>query len=188
MSSPLAFSRDEGNALRMSDGGLAELYTLHRRELLRFLAARTGDATEADDLMQELWIRVANAQTGPIVNGRAYLFRIANNLVLDRVRERRRRGLREQKWSDAEHGPVPVSGEVADNRVDIEAEIEAREEAAILASAIANLPEGARRVLRLHKIDGLSHDEVSERLGISRSGVEKHMAVAMKHLRRLLAD
>lgn len=188
MDSPLAFRRDEGDAQGMSDGGLTELYTLYRRELLRFLTARTGDATEADDLMQELWIRVASAPTRPIANGRAYLFRIANNLVLDRVRERRRREIREQKWSDAEHGTVPASGEVADNRADIEAEMEARQEAAVLASAIANLPDGARRVLRLHKIDGLSHDEVAERLGISRSGVEKHMAVAMKHLRRLLAD
>jgi len=188
MGTPLAFTRDDGDAQGMSDRGLAELYTLHRRELLRFLAARTGVGTEADDLMQELWFKVANAPTGPVSNGRAYLFRIANNLVLDRVRERKRREIREQKWSDAEYGTVPASGEVADNRADIEAEMEARQEAAVLASAIANLPDGARRVLRLHKIDGLSHDEVAERLGISRSGVEKHMAVAMKHLRRLLVD
>lgn len=63
-----------------------------------------------------------------------------------------------------------------------------RDEAARLASAIAHLPDGARRVLRLHKIEGLSHGEVAARLGISKSGVEKHMAVAMKYLRRLLAD
>jgi DNA-directed RNA polymerase specialized sigma24 family protein len=42
-------------------------------------------------------------------------------------------------------------------------------------------------VLRLHKFDGLSHGEVAARLGISKSAVEKHMAVAMAHLRRLLA-
>jgi RNA polymerase sigma-70 factor (ECF subfamily) len=66
--------------------------------------------------------------------------------------------------------------------------IEADQEAQQLATAIAALPDGARRVFELHKIDGLSHVEVAERLGISRSGVEKHMAVAMKHLRRALAD
>jgi RNA polymerase sigma-70 factor (ECF subfamily) len=63
-----------------------------------------------------------------------------------------------------------------------------REIVARIASAIAALPEGAAQAFRLHKIDGLSHAEVAARLGISRSGVEKHIAVAMKHLRRLLAD
>jgi RNA polymerase sigma-70 factor (ECF subfamily) len=64
----------------------------------------------------------------------------------------------------------------------------AREETAALASAIAALPEGAGRAFRLHKIDGLSHAEVAAKLGISRSGVEKHIAVAMAHLRRMLGD
>ena len=40
----------------------------------------------------------------------------------------------------------------------------------------------------MHKFDGLSHAEIAARLGISRSGVEKHIAVAMVHLRRALKD
>lgn len=168
--------------------GLAGLYRLHRAELLRFLCARTGDTAEAEDVVQEVWLKIADLQTGPIANGKSYLFRIAHNLVLDRVRERKRRLAREQSWSDTEHGPLPPSGEVADTREDAARALEDREEAARLASAIANLPEGARNALRLHKIEGLSHGEVAARLGISKSGVEKHMAVAMKHLRRLLED
>lgn len=168
--------------------GLAALYRAHRAELLRFLVARTGDAAEAEDVVQELWLRLAAAPTGPIGNGRAYLFRMAHNLVLDRVRERTRRAARERRWSDDEHGPVPPAGEVADAHPTVEEEMVERDEAARLASAIAHLPDGARRVLRLHKIEGLSHGEVAARLGISKSGVEKHMAVAMKYLRRLLAD
>lgn len=180
------------NAGRMADGtsdtGLAELYRLHRAELLRFLTARTGDLAEAEDVVQDVWLRIGTASPGPIGNGKSYLFRIAHNLVLDRVRQRKRRVAREQSWSDTEHGPLPPSGEVPDIREDAARTLEEREEAARLASAIANLPEGARNVLRLHKIDGLSHGEVAARLGISKSGVEKHMAVAMKHLRRLLED
>jgi len=44
------------------------------------------------------------------------------------------------------------------------------------------------RVLKMHKLDGLSHGEVAAQLGISKSAVEKHMAVAMAYLRRLLKD
>lgn len=163
--------------------GLTALIAAHRAELLRFLAARTGDRDEAEDLLQELWLRVRGADAGPVANGRAYLFRAANNLVLDRARARRRRAARDTAWSQQEYGEDP-----ADPAANAEEEIVAREEAARLASAIGNLPEGARRALRLHKIDGLSHAETAARLGISKSGVEKHMAVAMKYLRAALKD
>lgn len=170
------------------ESGLAEVYRQQRVKLLRFLVARTGDPLEAEDVVQELWIRISTSKSGPITNESAYLFRVAHNLVLDRVRERKRRATREKNWSTTQHGPLSVSGEIADDRESIAEEVEARDEAARLASAIATLPDGARRVLRLHKIEGLSHGEVAAALGISKSGVEKHMAVAMKYLRRAMAE
>jgi RNA polymerase sigma factor (sigma-70 family) len=166
--------------------GLAALYLQHRAELVRFLAARTGDREEAEDIVQELWLKVRGTDSGPVANGRAYLYRMAQNLVLDRLRERGRRNVRERLWQDEEIGFY--RGEPADLRSNPEAEAAEREEVARVASAIAALPEGARRAFRLHKIDGLSHSEVARRLGISRSGVEKHIAVAMKHLRQRLGD
>ncbi|MBS0503763.1 MAG: RNA polymerase sigma factor [Proteobacteria bacterium] len=168
--------------------GLAALFEAHRAELLRFLAARTGNAVEAEDLAQELWLRAHRAPSGPVANGRAYLFRVANNLVLDQVRERVRRQKRDHSWHAAEYGEPGTAGDAPDARADIEGAAFEREEAALLASAIANLPEGARRAFRLHKIDGLSHAEVAAELGISKSGVEKHIALAMRHLRAALSD
>lgn len=173
---------------RPQEAGLSALYHLHRAELHRFLIARTGDPAEAEDILQELWMKARSVDAGPVGNGRAYLYRMAQNLALDRVRERRRRAERDRVWSDMELGSAPRGGEVADCRANAEEEMVEREEVARLASAIANLPEGARRAFQLHKIDGLSHGEVAERLGISKSGVEKHMAVAMKYLRRALLD
>ena len=52
-------------------GGLEGLLGAHRAELLRFLAARGGDASEAEDLLQELWMMVRAASPGPVANGRA---------------------------------------------------------------------------------------------------------------------
>lgn len=164
--------------------GLNEIFAETRSELLRFLTARTGSAGDAEDIVQDIWLRIQAADTGPVANGRAYLYRVAQNLVLDRVRERRRREQRETDWADSQS--TLLAGDAADHRPNAMAQIIEREDAAALAAAIAALPEGAGRAFRLHKLDGLSHAEVAARLGISRSGVEKHIAVAMAHLRRAL--
>lgn len=167
---------------------LQSAYGIHRTELLRFLTARTGDSAEAEDLLQELWIRARTQPSGPVVNGRAYLFRMAQNLIVDRLRERQRRMARDRRWSDEETGFVSGGAEPADQRRTAEETMLDREEIAALISALATLPEGARRAFELHKLQGLNHGEVAIRLGISKSGVEKHMAVAMKYLRRALMD
>lgn len=163
------------------------LYTQHRAEIMRFLRARTRDASEADDVLQELWIKLRSHRAGPISNGRAYLFQMANNLVLDRARERRRRLMREQSWTEHATGFTVGEAAVAPGARPDEAVL-AAEELQQLTAALQSLPNAARRAFCLHKIDGLSHGEVAARLGISRSGVEKHIAVAMKHLRRALLD
>jgi RNA polymerase sigma factor (sigma-70 family) len=163
-------------------------YGVHRADLMRLFLARLGDQAEADDLLQELWLKVGQKPAGPVQHGRAYLFRMAHNLVIDRLRERHRRMQRERRWSD-EATDFPAAGcEPADRRKTAEEAMLDREEIATLVSAIANLPEGARRAFELHKLQGMSHGEVAAALGISKSGVEKHMAVAMRYLRRALMD
>lgn len=168
--------------------GLEAVYEASQADLLRFLVARTGDRAEAEDLMQELWIKIGHAPTGPILHGRAYLYRMAQNLMVDRLRERERRKHREQNWYGNHTNLGPAGTDPSDPGQNAEEAMLEREETALVASAIANLPPGARRAFELHKLQGLSQGEVAQQLGISRSGVEKHMTVAMKYLRRALLD
>jgi RNA polymerase sigma-70 factor (ECF subfamily) len=173
---------------RTDEAGLAALISAHRSDLRRFLAARCGDPAEAEDLLQELWLKVAALPSGPIANGRAYLFRVANNLVLDRVRARHRAMRRDRSWLD--DGVSGASG--IEDRPDpaprADEALVREEEAAVVRRAIAELPPGARRALELHRLEGRGQAEVAQLMGISRSGVEKHLATAMRHLRRTLAD
>ena len=161
--------------------GLAAALAEHRPRLLRFLTSRTGDAAEAEDVVQEIWLHIARSETGPIANPLAYLHRVGMNIVLDRVRARRRRERREQGWSDAVIDMA--GGEAVDESPSPYAVAEGQQRIRALATAIDQLPPGAARVFRRHKLDGLSHAEVADELGISRSAVEKHIAVALRHLR-----
>ena len=74
--------------------GLEAVLELHRASLRRFLLARTGDAAIADDLLQEMWVKLRSSEPVGVEHGRSYLFRMAHNLVLDRARGERqpRRG------------------------------------------------------------------------------------------------
>ncbi|MDI1294895.1 MAG: RNA polymerase sigma factor [bacterium] len=172
----------------VEENRLEVAYGVHRTDLMRLLLARTGDRTEAEDLLQELWLKVSQNPAGPVDNGRAYLFKMAQNLIVDRLRERQRRMARERRWSDEATDFASAGAEPADRRRTAEEVMLDREEIATLTSAVANLPPGARTAFELHKLQGLSHAEVAQKLGISKSGVEKHMAVAMKYLRRALMD
>lgn len=162
--------------------------------LLRLLSARLGNRTDAEDLLQELWLKLAttdarvaengSAENGEINNPRAYLHRMALNLANDLVRERIRRRGREAAYSDvmvAEEGVVAV-----DPGPSPEQALGDKIELARVREALRQLPARAGEVFRRHRIEGQSHTQVAEAMGISRSAVEKHMATAMKYLLRAL--
>jgi RNA polymerase sigma-70 factor (ECF subfamily) len=166
--------------------GLTGTLEARRGDLRRFLIARTGSEADADDLLSELWIKANSVQPGPVSNPGSYLFKMANNLVLDRLRETSRRQRREGDWIAEQRGSHALVEEPADPASSAEQMLIERDEQNRLTEAIDQLPAGALRVLRMHKLEGLGHAEIAAQLGISKSAVEKHMALAMAHLRRIL--
>ena len=168
----------------MSTNPLQDALNLHREALVRFLSARTGSLQEAEDLVQDLWEKCTRARPGPIANVKAYLFSAANNLVRDRAIQRRRTVERDGRWWKETVAPKAADTDAAPQQH----VAERRDEIARLRTAIAALPDGARRVLVMHKIEERPHRDIAAALGISHSAVEKHMAVAMRHLRALLLD
>lgn len=164
--------------------GLAGEYLNHRPSLLRLLTARTRDAAEAEDILQDLWFRIQDF-AGPIANPKAYLHRSALNLANDRGRARRQNIRREADWVDATtiHS---AAGEALDDSPSTESVLDGQRELARIVTALDEMPPGAARVFRRHKLDGQSHAEVAAEFGISKSAVEKHMAVALRHLLRAL--
>ena len=156
-------------------------YLANRESIRRFLAARVGIAHEADDLLQELFLKISRFEPAEEVRDPvSYLFRTAMNLAHDRRRERQRAVSREASWADARH--VTVGAETVDETPSAEAAYGARQRLAAVHKALEEVSVQCRRVFVLHKLEGLSHQQVSVKLGISRSTVEKHMHTALRHL------
>lgn len=169
-----------------SAAGLAAEFFARRERLVRFFTSRTRDPHEAEDIVQEIYLKLAGAEAGPIADPLSYMHRIGLNIVIDRARERERRARREQDWSEVT--TTRLGEELVDESPSQIAQLLSRERHQRFASALASMPPGAARVFRMHRIEGLSHKDVAERLGISRKGVEKNMTTALRHLAKELSE
>ncbi|MFT3965158.1 MAG: sigma-70 family RNA polymerase sigma factor [Sphingobium sp.] len=161
------------------NSGIAAIFVANRDGLLRFFISRTRDVSEAEEIVQEIFLRLERT-SGPLGDPVGYLHRVGLNLVIDRARERERRKRREEDWTQST--TTQAGDDYVDDRPSPFAEIAARQRAERIGHALASLPPGAARVFRMHRIEGLSHGQIAEQLGISRKGVEKHMATALRHL------
>ncbi|RZJ00888.1 MAG: RNA polymerase sigma factor [Brevundimonas sp.] len=160
---------------------MAALYFEQRDALARFFRARLGASADVEDLLQDLYLKVSSIDSRVEVHEpRAYLYRLASNLMMDRRRSSLRSAARDGAWRLATH----VTGEVEDiaDTPSAESVVAGRERLSALITALEALPKKTSAVFRMHKFDGLSYAEVATRLDISRSSVEKHMMTALKVL------
>jgi len=164
----------------MADPVLIEAYLRKREDLVRFFTARIRSAERAEDLVQDLFLKLeAMAPLEDLQNPDAFLYRMGSNLMLDRAKQARRESARDARWSVESTGAAP---EPAAPEPEAEAALDARRRLERLMSAVDRLPQQVATAFRLHKFDGLSHGEVAQRMGVSRSSVEKYMMTALKAL------
>lgn len=160
--------------------GLRAIFLANRETLRRFLIAR-GAGDDADDLLQELWLKISRADSGPIAAPMSYLYRAANTLMIDRFRSARQSGIRDADWAESQSGAV--SG-VSDTP-SVERIIQSRQAAAKVEEALASLPERATLIFRRSRIDGLTQREIAAQLGVSISTVESDLRSVYRALAEL---
>lgn len=165
----------------MSDTGLEAVFLANRDRLLGFLRAH-GAGEAAEDLLQELWLKIAAAPTGPIAQPLSYLYRAANNLMLDRYRSLNQAAKRDQDWSDAASTVTGQSDEPSSER-----KLIAREQLATAQRTLDALGERPAAIFRRHRIDGVGQRDIAAEFGVSISTVEADLRraySAMIDLRR----
>lgn len=156
--------------------GIEAVFLANREALLRFLRAR-GAGEEAEDLLQELWLKGSSIHSHPVAEPLAYLYRMANNLMLDRRRSELRRRRREQDWTEAAGG-----GEPDEDLGSGEGLLVARDELRSVEAILAGLGERTETIFRRFRLDGVSQHEIASENGISLSAVEKHLQKAYRAL------
>lgn len=155
---------------------LFQVFSACAKELRSFLTRRLGCAEVAADLVQDTYIRLATRpDQSAHANPRALVFRVAANLATDHSRKQRLRDT--YNGGSLDEVTVPSLAPPPD------AELTAQQDHDLLKQAIAQLPEKRRRVFVLRMARGLPYDDIAKQVGISVSGVEKHMNKAIVHCR-----
>ena len=161
-----------------SPAGLEAAFLENREKLLRFLQAR-GAGDDAEDLLQDLWLKIGDRPTGPIASPMSYLFRSADLLMIDRYRSRRQSDRRERAWTDATGATVMgVSDAPSADR-----ELAARQLAEMVARILDEIePPRVGAIFRRHRIDGIPQRRIAEEFGVSLSTVESDLRRAYRAL------
>jgi RNA polymerase sigma factor (sigma-70 family) len=158
---------------------VSELFREHNRMLVGYLRSRLGSEQEAKEVAQEAYVRVLQLHE-PGAPGllRAYLFKTAANLAVDRLRHRRVRQRSEEQPQLFEE-LNPTGGELDDPAE----QLLAREQADQLLRILRELPGKCQQVMNLHRFEGASQRDVSLRLGISERMVRRYVTYAMVYCR-----
>jgi len=143
--------------------------------LVRYAASITKDWALSEDIVQEAFLRFDAKSPN---NAESYLRRIVHNLSIDYLRKQQR----ELQRFDHE---TPVASFVEQNPTQ-ESALAQKQELELVLTALAELPEITRRVVEMHRLEGLKLREIASNLNLSVTQTHEHLHRGIKHCMRIL--
>jgi len=157
------------------------LYQNHKNELINYLVRIVISRQIAEDIVQESYIVLLHEREKQhIENPRGFLIRVTKNLACDYLRHKKivDNYLQSQHMAQDPSIESPSVEQLASDDQCLE----------MVRQVIDELPPRCRETFILHKIYGMSYFEVAQHIGISESGVEKHMMKGLHHCRKRLTN
>jgi len=171
----IALPTANGNSASRNAHAISRQFGEARGKLLGWIRRRVPDPAEAEDLLQDTFLRVTQRESQDEVSHfEGYLYRTAESVLADRYRRR------QVRHADAHIALEPDRHHAED--ADALRALLARERLRAVSTSLMALPERARAVFVLRRVEGLRYGEIATRLKVSLSTVEKDMAQAIEHL------
>jgi len=154
----------------LSEHAFGEFYRAHARALWAYVYRVSGNAADADDIVQDAFCRMLSTEASALSEEerRKYVFRIAGNLIVDRWR----RSQRELSWLARLRPPAELPAEHDDT----------------VTRTLAQLKPRERALLWLAYVEEQDHQEIAESLGLSRGSVKVLLSRARSRIRNLLTS
>lgn len=166
-----------------------ETYQQEKSRLLGFIRNRIPDETEAEDLMQDVFLRLILNSTGiqTIENITAWIYSVTRNRIVDFFRKKKSESLEEQQLQSASSNEVlaledilPSLGDNPEDKIIADQILEEIEE------ALDEMPEEQREVFVYHEIENLSYKQIAEITGVNQNTLLARKRYAILFLRQHL--
>ncbi len=158
-----------------------ELFHHYNARLFPFVRRITKSESAAEEIVQETFLRlwVHRATVGVMEKPAAWLFLIASNLSMSHLRNRMNAAVK--------HAGAFARSETAAGDSFLQ-ELEGKEMAVLVEAAIQLLPPKRQEVFRLSRQEGLTYQQIADRLDISPNTVKDHLVIALRSIREYLND
>jgi RNA polymerase sigma-70 factor (ECF subfamily) len=179
--------------LRVKEGDDAAfdyLVQKYRRPLIGFMYRMTHNAATAEELAQEVFLRVYRSRTTYTADAKfsTWLYRIATNLAANHARDTRHERPEVQVSIDEPDEESGTTVDVADTRPNVEQDLVREERLAAIRKHIQALPERQRTAVIMHKYQNLDYKQIAEVLKLSESATKSLLFRAYETLRERLKE
>lgn len=160
------------------EGAFRVLFEWYTPKLLAFVGGMTKSHIQAEELVQDSFLKIwTNRESLALVDDfGGYLFIIARNKIMDHFR----RIATETKVKDT------VWRNISESQNSTEQLIDASESRRLVTAAIEQLSTQKQTIFHLSRYEGLSHEEIAEKLGLSKSTVKNHLVETLRHIKGFL--
>jgi len=161
-----------------SHSAYREIYLTYKDSIRYFLQKLLGSADEAEDLTQTIFVNVWEKRDtlDPTKSIKSYLFSTARNSALNFFRHQK-----------VHHRFI--NNEMYQDELDYDSDeaMIAEETACLIEIAVSRMPKTRREVFTLSRVEGLSNDEIAQKLNMSKDTVYQHISQALRDIREVLA-
>jgi RNA polymerase sigma-70 factor, ECF subfamily len=184
---------DAAIMLRVAAGdedSFSYLVEKYHRSIVHFLYRMTHNQAVAEELAQDVFLRVYRARMSYRAEARftTWLYRIATNLAVNYARDTRHERAAQTVYLDAPDPETGVSPDVADDEPSVEQRMLREERMAAIRSCAMALPERQRMAVLMHKYEGMDYRQIGEVLKLSESATKSLLFRAYQTLRDKLKD
>jgi len=184
---------DAAIMLRVAEGdeaGFNYLATKYHRPMIHFLYRMVGNQAVAEELAQEVFLRVYRARSSYRAEARftTWLYRIATNLAVNHARDTRHERTAQTIYLDQPDPETGTTPDVADDEPTAEQQLMRDERMAAIRLHVMALPERQRMAVLMHKYQGMDYRQIGEVLKLSESATKSLLFRAYQTLRDKLKD
>jgi RNA polymerase sigma-70 factor (ECF subfamily) len=184
---------DAAIMLRVAEGdeaGFNYLAEKYHRPMIHFLYRMVGNQAVAEELAQEVFLRVYRARSSYRAEAKftTWLYRIATNLAVNHARDTRHERTAQTVYLDQPDPETGTTPDVADDEPTAEQQLMRDERMAAIRKHVIALPERQRMAVLMHKYQGMDYRQIGEVLKLSESATKSLLFRAYQTLRDKLKD